>query len=225
MPRGTHVAVKRRAMWKMIAVLVGIVGCSHTSSDVLDAGGDATNGSVLRLEWTGKPASLPATLDGATTITSATFSVANLRIVGDAGPGDPRTFVDHVGLEWVDGKVPAPIAFPAAPLGKYSRVAFNLEAEDTSPAFVIIGTVSIQGAPAVPYELSASSEIAIAFDIDVELSARADATVGVGVDLAKIVKAVDFATLPVIGGKRVLGQDDAQAPAVSAQVIDAFARQ
>ncbi len=183
---------------------------------------------MLRLAWTGQPAALPAPVGGNVTLATASFAAMNLRVVGDAGPGDPRTLVDHVAIAWSAGAQPPPIAFPSAPLGKYSRVVFSLDGEDqvsqatAAASYTLTGTVAIQGAAAVPFRVTDDTEISVAFDVDAELVVNADATVEVAVDLAKIVGAVDFKTLPVVDGVRVLASDDPQADAVRAKLVDAF---
>ena len=204
-------------------LFVGVgVGCTPTSSMTTDAG-DPPQGSMLRLGWSANPASVPGSASNDVSLASARFSVHDLRVIGDAGPGDPRTSVKQLELDWHTGETPAVTAFPMAPLGRYSRVAFEVEGDAASVAMT--GTVVIDGNSPVPYALTDSGEMVVSVDIDVELVAGADTTIVLSADLAKIATSIDYKSLPSLAGTRTLTSLDPQASKFESEVRAAFSNQ
>jgi len=207
-------------------LLVGALGCGTAPPDGPDA---SVTSSALKLAWSSQPGSIPGTATDNITITSAAFSVDNLRIVGDAGPGDPRTSLDQLSLGWSGESTPATQTFPDAPAGLYSRVVFQLGAnvnmlQPESSSYEITGMVEIQSQPAVPYRIRDIFSLDVEVDLDsgVTLTGTADATVGLRADLEKIVSSIDYSLLPVTNGERLLDSFDIQILIVREKVKDAF---
>jgi hypothetical protein len=81
--------------------------------------------SGIELQWSSAPSGWPSTVDGVT-LERARFLMSSLRVVGDAGPGDPRTTQSamELGFAWPStDQRPTTITFDAAPTGLYSQVA------------------------------------------------------------------------------------------------------
>lgn len=203
-----------------LLVVGGLVGCTPTSSPTSDAS-DGHN-AILHLAWAGNPTSLPAATSGTVTATSFDLHVREVRVIGDAGPGDPRTFQSETELVWADHELPQVTDFPMAPLGKYSRVAFELESESLAPYITIEGQVAIDNAAPVPFVLTDLAHMRLSVDVDAELAAGVDTTITVGVDLASVVNAIDYKSLPSVGGTRTLAPGDAQATVLEAKLANAF---
>jgi hypothetical protein len=207
-------------------LLVGVLGCGAAPPDGPDA---SVTSSALKLAWSSQPDSIPGTATDKITITSASFSLDNLRIVGDAGPGDPRTSLDQLTLGWSGESAPTTQTFPDAPAGLYSRVVFELGANvntllPESSSYEITGTVKIDNAPPVPYRIRDIFDLHVEIDLDsgVPLTGTEDATVQLRADLEKIVSSVDYSLLPVTNGERLLDSFDLQILIVREKVKDAF---
>jgi|GEM_PF-2744986 len=56
------------------------------------------------------------------TLDSVRLVLEDVRAVGDAAPGDERTTLDRVDIEWGDDDAPEPLAFGDPPVGVYSRI-------------------------------------------------------------------------------------------------------
>ncbi len=127
---------------RVIAVASLLVGC-HPS----DMGGpDATlmadappTGAGISVGWTATP-TIGATGGDGPTVETASFHVDDLRVIGDAGPNDPRTHSDDFNLNWA---APPETTFPNAPPGTYSQLSLSLESDDGAMAFALGGHVTV----------------------------------------------------------------------------------
>src|SRR4051812_28165127 len=129
-----------------MCLLVGGIAACHTSDPNSPDGGMITgDGSNeprvgLALTWSTQPASIPGEVDSNISVASMLFRVANLRVIGDAGPGDTRTSVDQLQLSWGQSGPPEPIRFGDAPSGLYSHVLMLVEGNITDYSYEITGT-------------------------------------------------------------------------------------
>src|SRR5690606_2397487 len=80
------------------AVGAGALGCGDDSS--MTAADAAVVGGGLVLSWSSDPESWPGEIGDGLTVERATLVFDNLRLVGDAAPGDPRTTKSDFLLQW-----------------------------------------------------------------------------------------------------------------------------
>src|SRR5262249_10863665 len=125
----------------------------------------------------------------------------DVRVIGDsAPPGDPRTSLAELELDFESGRNPAPVSFPQAPPGNYSQLAARLGRSDGSQSFEIQGTVTIAG---LPHELEIRdndiADVSVALDVRVETQAVA---VPVALDLS-FLGAIDWSTAPEDASGRI----------------------
>src|SRR5450631_992612 len=109
-------------------LLLGVIAACHGSDpgapdgSMLDGDGSSSDRG-LSITWATSPNTIPGETGGdGLSIASMTFRLANLRVIGDAGPGDTRTSVDSIELDWAAGAKPNAVSFADAPTGLYSRV-------------------------------------------------------------------------------------------------------
>ena len=210
-----------------IVLLVGLAGCPGAAppgDDMPDGGPTAAS---LHVTWTPVPAVLPGDITPELSVDRATFGVASLRVVGDAGPGDPRTFLDDLKLEWDSGDKPDLLTFANAPPGLYSRVEWLLDTknllreDDPIYVFEIVGDVEINS-NTEHYKIRETAQLPISFAVNANLVPPNDANIDITVDVAHIVEAVDFEALPEVSGDLFLGPGDPQMPAIRTKVVEAF---
>src|SRR4051794_34469680 len=88
-----------------------LIGCSGHDTATPDADATVGTGGVV-VQWGATPdGTWPLALEDGFTLERATFAVDNLRIVGDAGPGDPRTTATALSVHWDDNSMPVDITF------------------------------------------------------------------------------------------------------------------
>jgi len=210
-----------------IVLLVGLTGCPGAAppGDGMPDGGPT--GASLHVTWTPVPANLPGDITSELSVDRVTFGVASLRVVGDAGPGDPRTFLDDLKLEWDSGDKPDQLTFANAPPGLYSRVEWLLDTknllreDDPIYVFEIVGDVEVNS-QSEHYKIRETAQLPISFAVNANLVPPNDATIDITVDVAHIVEAVDFEALPEMQGDLFLGPGDPQMPAIRTKVVEAF---
>lgn len=218
---------KERAMRWEFALLVGLTACPGPNQGDDDVDANMNGSRVLHLAWSVKPSTIPDTTSSNVRITGAYFGAQNLRVVGDAiGPGDLRTYVDRLPIEWATDKVPKVSNFLDAPSGLYSRVGLELDDEgggNSRDAYEITGTVNIEGS-FVPFVIRDAQGrlMSVTIDPQVSLALHDDKTVRVQIDLTKITGTVDFDDLPVRDGKRVLDENNSQIGEVRKKLGEAF---
>ncbi|HWU85699.1 MAG TPA: hypothetical protein VN253_00385 [Kofleriaceae bacterium] len=194
-----------------LALLAVTVGCPADDTTLPDGG--ATD---LRVEWTGQPATLPDQVSSEATLERAVFRPHDLRVVGDAGP----IRLDRQTLEWARGINPAPDVVAGAPPGLYSRLLFDLEGDDGSYGYELIGTARVNSTTR-PFTIRDRGELSLSVEFSIMLPAGAAERIPVRVELDKLVEAVDFSQAPVVDG-RYLVEDATQLSAVRAKLREAF---
>ena len=210
-----------------IVLLVGLTGCPGAAppGDGMPDGGPT--GASLHVTWTPVPANLPGDITSELSVDRVTFGVASLRVVGDAGPGDPRTFLDDLKLEWDSNGKPDAVKFSNAPPGLYSRMEWLLDTsnllreDDPIYVFEIVGDVEVNS-QSEHYKIRETAQLPISFAVNANLVPPNDATIDITVDVAHIVEAVDFEALPEMQGDLFLGPGDPQMPAIRTKVVEAF---
>ena len=128
----------------------------------------------------------------------------DVRVIGDSAPGDARTSLAQLELDFEPGRDPPPVSFPQAPPGNYSQLAARLGRSDGSQSFEIQGTVTIAGQP---HELEIRdlniADVSVALDVRVETAAVA---VTVALDLS-FLGGIDWSSAPQDGNGRIQLED------------------
>jgi hypothetical protein len=197
------------------ALLAATAGCPADDTALPDGGG-TDGGTELRVEWTGRPAALPAALSSDLTLERAMLRTEDLRVVGDASTLELR----REELEWERDAAPAPDVVAGAPPGLYSRLLFEVEGEGDEYSYELSGMVRV-GTTTRPFLIRDREELAISLDFSIMLKAGASARIPVRVELDKLVEAVDFAQVPVQGGTYLV-EDGAQLASVRDKLRQAF---
>ena len=201
-----------------------LCACHGTDSAAPDAtsGPDAPPGaSGLHVTWATSPVIPPGTTGGNVTVQSLRIKVDSLRVIGDAGPGDPRTSKTGFDLVWDSDHHPDPIDFPDAPTGLYSKVAIQADGHLTDDSYDITGTVVVSGTtePFVIHDLDA---LTANIDLSTTLDPGTGATIPILVRLDDALGVIDFATLNYDDGKLELDTFDAQMPAFREKLATSF---
>ena len=208
----------------MSVLLVVAAGCGGDdganltdASTSSDASSDAPPGSGLVVQWQASPA-LPGEVSATVTVTTAAFHVKRLEVLGDAG-ALAETTRDDYDLVWAGPSEAPPLAFPFAPPAIYSKVRINLDKGPSNvPSLQITGTTTATGS-AESFEITSFDKQSIevtGYNVRLELGQSKELTVLVR--LEDTLSHINWATLPVVGGKRVL--DDSNMAAMDALFED-----
>ena len=210
------------------ALLLGAAAC-HTSSPTESDG--AVNGTPdappsgavgLSVAWSTSPQTIPGTIMGDITVTGMLFRLMDLRVIGDAGPGDPRTTMDNFELTWADGMPPPPnVVFADAPSGLYSKVSLIADGELIDYSYEIDGTVKLQGVTQ-PFKIHDRSPIAVELDTNTTLDPGKSATVGIEIHLDDAISSIDFTMLDTENGVLDLDTLDDQMSSFRTKMIAGF---
>ena len=204
-------------------VCLALVGCHGTditapdAQPTSDAGGDSHS---LAITWLADPA-LPGPINSDITVTSASFKVARLQAIGDAG-GASR---DDLVLGWALESSPPALMLPDAPTGIYSKVTLAIDGGTALDiAYQIEGTVKINS-QILPFEIHDRNAIDIEVkDFDVTLPPVGTATLAIKVDIGDALDNLDYESLDVDGGKLTLDTSDPQMPDFRSDLKTSFKR-
>jgi hypothetical protein len=175
-------------------------------------GDDDNDGSVdapgLSLRWSTR-APIPGDITSEITVGSMVYRIANLRVIGDAGPGDNRTSQDTFSASWDTGVVPPTITFTDAPSGLYSKVILLADANFIDYAYEIHGTVKVSG-DTHPYKVHDRTPIGVSIDTSAMLDPGKGTSITIRLDMAKAFEGLDFTKLTNDSGTLVLDTFDDQ---------------
>lgn len=204
--------------WVFVAAFA-LGGCPGPSDPSPD--GPINNDLGVHLAWkTQHPTIVPGPAKGSVNITSATFNLSNMRLVGDAGPGDSRTQLSQLSLAWSEGVAPMSHAFVDAPPGIYSRVVFELEPE-AGVAFEITGTTKIQNVD-TPFRIvdgANMNNISVGHK-RATLPPGGKVDMAVRLDFEEVVNKIDLNVLELVEGVLLLDENDAQIDEVRRVIHD-----
>jgi hypothetical protein len=175
----------------------------------------------LIVEWSSAP-SIPSPA-GTVTIEKARFIMASLRVVGDAGPGDPRTTQNNMvlGFAWSSPEQqPTAITFNDAPTGRYSQVALSFDG-GTNEAYEIRGQVTV-GSNDIEYRIEDDKPLAFNVPIDTMVMPGEMATVKLKINFTAALSVIDFPNLDMSDGRYELQDGDAQMPMFRTKLIESF---
>jgi len=201
-------------------VIAGLLAACGDDSSM--PGSDASTGGGLVVTWASAPITpWPGDLGNGLTIERATFAFDNLRIVGDAAPGDPRTSKQAFELVWETTNAPADVGFPDAPGGLYSQLSIRIDGLVAGPSIEFRGHARVN---AVDYEyrITDDSPFTTTLAIDKTLRPPAVTTLGLRVDFAHALDAVDFSMLDQNGGRLELDNADPQIALFRTKLMESF---
>lgn len=194
-------------------LLFGVIAACHGSDPNAPDGSMMMDGSSssdhgLAVTWATSPSEIPGdTGDDGSTIASLTFRIANLRVIGDAGPGDTRTSIDSLELDWATDAKPNPVAFADAPTGLYSHVILLADGNLINYSYEITGTTKLDG-NVMPYQIHDRSPLAISLDTSAMLEPNANASLGITIRIDQALQSLDFHKLSNNNGTLVLDTFD-----------------
>lgn len=165
----------------------------------------------------------PSTTDGVT-IERARFALDNLRVVGDAGPGDPRTTAStlELGFAWsASEQRPGAITFDDAPPGLYSQVALVIDGNTSSDSYEIRGRVIVDS-DEKEFRIEDNNPLAFNVGVDEMLNAGESATIQLRINFKHALDAVDWDTVESDDGRLQLEDGDAQMGTFRTKLIESF---
>jgi len=176
------------------------------------------------VQWSTSPA-LPSGFVDGVVIEEARFALETLRVVGDAGPGDPRTTATSVVLDfnWDQDTPPPEIPFDDAPLGLYSQVALAFDGAIATDyeSYEIRGTVEVNSQQ---YEFRIEDANPLTFNVAIDrmVSPGQVAIVHLRINLQHALDALEWSTLDRSDGRIELEEGDSQMSVFRSKLIESF---
>jgi hypothetical protein len=203
------------------ALVAGLISACNPD-DTTTPDGDVTGDGGLTVRWGSRPESWPGDLGSNVTLQSARFALDSLRVIGDAGPGDPRTTKDAFVVRWADGEAPPQdIEFQSAPTGLYSQISLQLDGNVVEESYELRGMVMVNGDLEV-FQIEDSDPLAISLSIDKSLSPGAKSTIDIQIDFAHAISAVDFSSLDFNDGELQLDEGDPEIVEFRKKLVESF---
>jgi hypothetical protein len=202
----------------LVAALASACHSDDTTTPDSDIGGDAG----LTVRWSSRPLEWPADLGSTIVLDDARFELDSLRVIGDAGPGDPRTTKDAFEVRWRTAEdPPEDIKFDSAPTGLYSQIALQIDGNVVEDSYELRGTVIVNN-NLEDFVIEDANPLPINLSIDKSLSAGSTATIDIEIDFAHALSAVDFTTLNKSDGKLQLDESDAGIVELRKKLVESF---
>jgi len=203
--------------WVVIAGLLsacqpGDIGPQDDDAAVGDSG--------LRVEWSSSPDMWPSNTNGVR-LEKARFALDNLRVIGDAGPGDPRTSTMGIDLRWDKDIAPGEIMFDDAPTGLYSQVALTLDGHTTTESFRIEGKVDV-ATQNYDFRVEADTPLSFNVSVDTMVSPGDIAMIPLRVNFMHALDSIDWASVDISDGKKELDDSDPQMAMFRLKLVESF---
>jgi hypothetical protein len=203
--------------WVVIAGLLsacqpGDIGPQDDDAAVGDSG--------LRVEWSSSPDMWPSMTNGIE-LKTARFALDSLRVIGDAGPGDPRTSTTGIDLRWDKDVAPGEIDFNDAPTGLYSQVALNLDGHTTTESFRIEGKVDV-GSNNYDFRVEADTPLAFNIGIDEMVSPGMTETIQLRINFTHALDSVDWANVDTSDNRKEIDDSDPQMAMFRLKLVESF---
>jgi hypothetical protein len=200
-----------------------LLGCD-TGATVTPDTPDVPGDSGLLVEWSSAPATWPSTTDGVT-LERARFWLKSLRVVGDAGPGDPRTTASglEMGFAWSEAaQRPSSIPFDEAPPGRYSQVALAFDASSGGrDAYELRGSVVVEG-DTYDFRIEDENQLGFNVAIDEMLDPGEQATIRIRINFTHALDSIDWANVDTSDGRKELENGHSQMSTFRAKLIESF---
>jgi hypothetical protein len=181
------------------AVVAGLLSACH-GDDTAVPDAPASGATAMTIAWASQPVAWPGAVKDGVTVDGARFAFDSLRVIGDAGPGDPRTTARAFEVRWEkDRDPPAMIEFTDAPAGLYSQLALQIDGHLTNYSYEIRGTVQLNGND-VEYRIEDEGALAVTLSIDKMKSPSAPVALRVEMDFVHLIDSLDFSKLVNDGG-------------------------
>ncbi|HSD89896.1 MAG TPA: hypothetical protein VLB44_20335 [Kofleriaceae bacterium] len=181
------------------ALVAGFLFGCHTD-DTAPPDGPVSGNAGITVDWATTPPTWPGTIKDGVTLERARFALDSLRVIGDAGPGDPRTTARTLDVRWESGTSPDQIAFADAPTGLYSQLAIQLDGHLITNSYRFEGVAHVNG---VDYEFRVedSNALPVTLSISETVSPSQNTAIRINVDFVHALESVDFASLPIDDGR------------------------
>jgi hypothetical protein len=198
-----------------------MLGCDPGDTST-PADSDMPGPSGIRIDWSSSPSSWPSTLDSVT-LERARFAMNSLRVVGDAGPGDPRTTQTamELGFAWTDSEQrPTAITFDDAPTGLYSQVAIVFDG-GSNDAYEIRGQVVVD---TQTWEFRIEDANALTFNVAIDemVMPGETALIPLRINFMHALDSVNWANVDISDGRLELDNNSSQMPTFRAKLIESF---
>lgn len=197
-----------------------LIGCSDGPPVTPDA--DAPTGAGgLVVEWSSTPESWPGDIGNGITLERATFAFDSLRVVGDAGPGDPRTTASGFEIRWDEGSEPSDISFVDAPSGLYSQISLLIDGHLATESFELRGRADVGGTE-YDYRIEGNNPLMFTVQIERTLTPPATATVRLRIDFQAALAAIEFQNLDIEDGRLELDDGDIEMAVFRTKLVESF---
>jgi hypothetical protein len=195
-------------------------GIDATSApDAGPGGGDGPVAGGLTFEYLTAPA-LPDVGAGIV-VEEIRIVLADVRAIGDSAPGDGRTSLPALSLEWRPGDEPPRLSFTLAPPGIYSSLQARLGGAHEE-GFEIKGRVRLAGGETRSFEIeNDDSTASIRVDLMGLVVAGGPRTAVIAVSLA-FLGAVPWDEIEMDDGELRIESGDPEMPAIVSALASAF---
>jgi hypothetical protein len=178
---------------------------------------DAAGSGGLTLTWSLQPA-VPGSPATNISVEEVAFLLVDADITGDAG--DLKSTATE--LHWISGTpAPAPIEFPSAPIGLYSKVSLDIDGQLADNSWWINGYATVNGT-SLPFKIYDLKTLDISLDISTQLSPGQPATIPILIELDHAFDAIDFTMIDNQDGTLVLDTYDDYMPTFEANLAQSF---
>jgi hypothetical protein len=189
-------------------LMLALVACTGSPVTSPPDGGSDTGKSGIAIPWSTSP-TIPGQIGDNATITSMTFRIDSLRVVGDAGTTNT---LGNLQLAWGSGAEPQTTVFSDAPSGLYSKVVLHADGELLDYSWEIAGNVNMPDGMH-PFSVHDLMPLAVTIDTSAMLDPGGMVTLGVTFRMDQPFDGVDFTAFELqTDGTLVLDTDDAQMP-------------
>lgn len=177
--------------------------------------------------WSSTPETWPGDLGAGVELEQARFALNSLRVVGDAGPGDPRTTIGNMemGFAWDSGEQrPTDITFDDAPTGLYSQVAIVFDqtsSSGNSNSYELRGEVQV-GSEDVEFRIQDDQPLTFNVDVDEMVSPGESAVVVLRINFKHAIDSLDFSMLEVDDNRLELEDGDPQMAVFRTKLVESF---
>jgi hypothetical protein len=155
--------------------------------------GSSSTDQGLQVTWSsGTP--IPGNATSDVTVSKLLFRVANLRVIGDAGPGDNRTSADSFQVQWAQGMTPATETFADAPSGLYSHIVFLADGNLVDYSYEIEGTAKVDG-NITNFKIHDRSPLPVSLDTSTTLEPNQATSLAIVVRVDQALTSLDWSKL------------------------------